>query len=317
MTTIAERRNATPTATRHAGPTPRTSQPTPRGEPLGDSERLLRQRDALPSGHPDRVTLRTRVIEKNLPLANSLARRYAGRGEPIEDLRQVAALALVKAVDGYESDRQIPFIGYAVPTILGAIKRHFRDTTWGLRVPRWVQELDQEATVTADELSQRWGRRPTNVELADHLCVSLDDLTITLAARQAYHLVSLNTPAGDSDTFDYPELVNQLGGLDPGFADVEDRLALLPVLAALPQRERRILVLRYYYRMTQARIALEVGLSQMHVSRLLRQSFAKLRSSLSALSPSPAENSGSAAHGAGTRPVTSIPSPAGTPSPAS
>lgn len=281
MTSLAERRSATQTTTRHTGLLPRTSQPSPRGHPSGESERLLRQRDALPPDHPDRVRLRTRVIEKNLPLANSLARRYAGRGEPLEDLRQVAALALVRAVDGYDPSRQVPFVGYAVPTILGAIKRHFRDTTWGLRVPRWVQELDQEATTTAEELSQRLGRRPTDSELADHLHVSVDDLTTALAARLTYHLVSLNTPAAESDTSDYPDLINQLGGLDPGFAGVEDRLALLPVLAALPQRERRILVLRYYHRMTQAGIAIEVGLSQMHVSRLLRQSFTRLRASLS------------------------------------
>jgi RNA polymerase sigma-B factor len=288
MTTTAERRNVTPTAADRAEPAPAASQPSPPhkpGDPLGATERLLRQRDALPPGHPDRARLRTRVIEKNLPLANSLARRYAGRGEPIEDLRQVAALALVKAVDGYDPDRQIPFVGYAVPSILGAIKRHFRDTTWGVRVPRWVQELDREATTTADELSQRWGRRPTSSELADYLHVSLDDLTTAITARQAYHLVSLNAPAGEADTFDHPDLINQLGSLDPQFVNVDDRLSLLPALATLPQRERRILVLRYYHRMTQARIAMEVGLSQMHVSRLLQQSITRLRSSLSFMSP--------------------------------
>jgi RNA polymerase sigma-B factor len=279
MTTLAERRNVLPTATPRAGPTALRADLRHResGDALETTERLLGQLDRLPPGHPDRLGLRTRAIEKNLPLATKLACRYARRGEPLEDLKQVAALALVRAVDGYDPNRQVPFVGYAVPSILGAIKRHFRDTTWGVRVPRWIQELDREAAAAAEELGQRWGRRPTNPELADHLRVSLDDLLAAVSARQAYRLVSLNTPAAETDTSDRPDLINHIGSIDSGYACVEAHVTLRPLLATLPQRERRILILRYYYQMTQARIAVEVGLSQMHVSRLLRQSLTRLQ----------------------------------------
>jgi RNA polymerase sigma-B factor len=244
---------------------------------LASTERLLRRLDGLPPGHPDRAILRTRAIEKNLPLANRLARRYAHRGEPVEDLRQIAALAMIKAADGYDPNREIPFIRYAIPSILGAIKRHFRDTTWGIQVPRRIQELDRRASLAAEELTQRWGRHPTSPELADHLRVSLAELLTATRARQAYRPVSLNAPATETDTSERPDLVHQIGDIDRGYADVDDQLALWPLLATLPRRERQILILRYYYQMTQTRIAMEVGLSQMHVSRLLRKSLLRLR----------------------------------------
>jgi RNA polymerase sigma-B factor len=241
------------------------------------TEQLLRQRDQLPAGHPDRATLRARVIEKNLPMANQLARRYAGRGELLDDLAQVAALALIKAVDGYDSRRQVPFARYAVPSILGALKRHFRDTAWGMRVPRRTQELVRDVATATGVLSQRQGRPPTPAELADHLHATVDDLVVAIEAAQAYRPASLNAPYTGTGSADLIELI---GGTDPRYTRVDDHLWLRPLFAALPLRERRILTMRFYGQMSQTRIAAEVGLSQMHVSRLLRQSLARLRAAM-------------------------------------
>ena len=238
------------------------------------TEQLLRQLDQLPAQHPDRATLRTRAIEKNLPMAKHLARRYSGRGQRLDDLIQVAALALVKAVDGYDASRQSPFAAYAIPCILGALKRHFRDTAWGMRVPRSTQELAREAATATDKLSQRQGRFPSTAELADHLHVTADNLLAAIGARQAYHLASLNEPHAGADSAD---VVESIGDIDPGYANVDNRLSLKPLFATLPPRERRILTMRFYGRMTQTQIAEEVGLSQMHVSRLLRQTLTQLR----------------------------------------
>lgn len=250
-----------------------------RAEPTrsATTEQLLRQRNDLPADHPDRAKLRARVIEKNLPMANRLARRYAGRGELFDDLAQVAALALVKAVDGYDPSRQIPFPGYAVPTIVGALKRHFRDTAWGMRVARPTQELAREVVAATGELSQQQGRSPTPAELADYLHVHADDIRAAMSASQAYHLASLNAPRAGTDSVD---LIDVIGGIDPHYAYIDDHLSLWPLLAALPPRERRILTMRFFGQMTQTRIAVEVGLSQMHVSRLLRQSLAQLRAAM-------------------------------------
>jgi len=240
------------------------------------TEQLLRARRNLPAGHPDREPLRARAIEANLPLANRLAQRYAGRGERTDDLAQVAALALVKAVDGYDPDRLAPFAGYAVPTIVGALKRHFRDT-WGMRVPRPTQELVLGLRAATGDLEQLRGRTPTAVELAAHLRVDVDVLSDAIIASQVYRLQSLNGPGtGNDDT----GLVDLIGRIDPRFARIDERLShgeLGRLVAALPLRERRILAMRFSGEMTQAAIAAELGISQMHVSRLLRGSLNRLR----------------------------------------
>ena len=238
------------------------------------TEQLLRRYHNLPSGHPDRARLRARAIEENLPMANRLARRYAGRGELLDDLAQVAALALVRAVDGYDPRRQVPFAGYAIPCILGALKRHFRDSAWAIRVPRSTRQLANDMATAADKLGQKWGRPPTATELSDHLHASVDDLR---AAVGASYVASLNEPLADADgTY----LADVIGGIDPRYANVDDHLSLRPLLAALSQRERRILAMRFYGEMTQTAIAADVGLSQMHVSRLLNQSLDRLRTAL-------------------------------------
>ncbi|MGN9776428.1 SigB/SigF/SigG family RNA polymerase sigma factor [Micromonospora sp. H33] len=249
----------------------------PPSELSATREQLLRRLAALTCGHPDRARLRARIIEADLPMAGRLARRYAGRGEPYDDLAQVAALALVKAVDGFDVSRGVPFSCYAVPTILGALRRHFRDTAWAMRVPRRAQELNSMVRAATGELTQRQRHHPTTAQLADHLEVSVDEVLAALTASQAYRLASLNAPHLGADDIETIELI---GAVDPGYAGVDDHLTLLPLLAVLPLRERRILTMWFYRHMTQARIATEVGISQMHVSRLLKRSLAQLRADL-------------------------------------
>jgi RNA polymerase sigma-B factor len=244
------------------------------------TEQLLCERDRLPADHPDRNRLRAQAIEANLPFAHMLARRYAGRGELLEDLYQVAAMALVKVVDRYDPQRESAFASYAIPTILGELKRHFRDASRPVHVPRGTQELSRAVAAAIEELSQSLSHSPTTAELAAHLGVGVDDVRRALAAARAYHLTSLNNPlptAGGTDSLD---LVDLIGDVDPHFADVDDHLTLLPLMATLSTRERRILAMRFYANMTQTQIGTEVGLSQMHVSRLLTQSLTRLRGAM-------------------------------------
>lgn len=241
------------------------------------TEQLLRQRDDLPTNQLDRVRLRARAIEQNLPLANRLARRYVGRGELLDDLAQVAALALIRAVDSYDPSRQTPFTAYAMPSILGALKRHFRDTAWAIRVPRSTQELAQGVAGATGQLSQQHGRPPTPAELAAHLHVSVEELRAAIDAWHVYRLASLNAPHASGVGADRIDLI---GSTDPHCADVDDLLTLRPLVAALPTREQRILTMRFYDHMTQTQIAAEIGLSQVHESRLLKQTLAQLRAAM-------------------------------------
>jgi RNA polymerase sigma-B factor len=245
--------------------------------PTPTTEQLLRRRASMTLGDPDRARLRAGIIEANLPLAGRLAHRYAGRGVPYEDLAQVGALGLIKAVDGYDANRGTPFLSYAVPTILGSIRRHFRDTTWALRVPRPTQELTARVPAARGELSQQQGRQPTDGELAHHLGVTTTQLMAALVAADAYRLPSLNESQPCTGG---PERIVLIGAVDPGYEAVDDHLTLRLTLAALPPRERRILTMRFYGDLTQAQIATRVGLSQMHVSRLLKRSLAQLRAGM-------------------------------------
>ena len=240
------------------------------------TEELLHQRDRLPAAHPDGAILRARAIEMNLPMARQLARRYTGRGELLDDLAQVAAVALINAVDRYDPGRQVPFAGFATPSILGALKRHFRDTAWAMRVPRSIQELALKVPPATDELSQQRGRTPTTTELADHLHATVSDVLAAVAAWQKYRLPSLNEPHHDTGT----DLVDTLGCIDPRYASVDDHVSLQLLVAELPLWERRILTMRFYQYMSQSQIAAEVGVSQMQVSRMLRDSLARLRAAM-------------------------------------
>jgi RNA polymerase sigma-B factor len=237
---------------------------------------LLTELAGLAVDDPSRARLRARVIEWYLPMAAYLARRFGGRGEPLDDLTQVAAVGLIKAVDRFDPARGVELSAYAVPTIVGEIKRHFRDTTWVVRVPRRLQELKLRLPAAAAELAQTLCREPTSAELAQRLGTSPRDVVSAQLLANAYSPRRIERGSGRLDLS--PR--DRLGGPDPGLDAVDNRTTLRLLLASLPVREQRILVLRFEQDMSQAEIAAEVGLSQMHVSRLLVKCLARLHGGL-------------------------------------
>lgn len=238
---------------------------------------LLSAAAALPTGSPDRVELRRQAIEDNMAFAQRLARRFRDRGEPTDDLAQVAMVGLVNAIDGYDPTRGCEFAGYATPTIVGEIRRYFRDKGWRIKVPRRLQELRLQVNRARVELSQTMAASPTNADLARHLEVSEEDVAEAIEIGRLYNPVSLSAPAGpDSDA----GIADPLGDVDPGMEAVDNRESVKPLLASLPERERKILTMRFFGDMTQSQIAAELGISQMHVSRLLTQTLTSLRTAL-------------------------------------
>jgi len=231
----------------------------------------------LPAGHPGRAAHRDRAIEAWLPMARHLAQRYAGRGEPVDDLFQVATVGLIKAVDRFDPDRGVDFPGFAIPTVIGEIKRHFRDRTWSIRVPRRMQELRLAITGANSTLTHTLGRSPTVADIAGHLGVTEEDVLEGLEGARAYQATSLSAPVGPDGN---AELSDTLGAEDHGYELTESRVALGPALASLGEREQKILTLRFYGNLTQAEIAARIGISQMHVSRLIARALVKLRGQL-------------------------------------
>jgi RNA polymerase sigma-B factor len=255
------------------------TKPAPRPTAGAMVQDLLRQRDELPAGHTDRAVLRARSIEAGLPLARYLAAKYRGRGEPLEDLNQVAALALVRAVDMYDPTRQAAFTSYAVPTITGALKRHFRDTSWRIRPPRRIQELALSIAAASATLTQQLGRSPTLRDLAAHLATSDADVTTAFNAWQGHRPDSLDAPSAGGGEQRW-SLIDTLGAIDAAIDRVIDRQSMRPLLAALPVREQRILAMRFVGGMSQSEIADQIGVSQMHISRLLLRSLTTLRAGM-------------------------------------
>jgi RNA polymerase sigma-B factor len=242
-----------------------------------DPAEVLRTFVALPPRHPSRAALRRAVVEAWLPLATHLAARYANKGEPVDDVRQVAAIGLIKAIDRFDPALGEDFVAFAVPTITGEIKRYFRDHTWDVRVPRWVKDLRAELARTTEELQHELRRAPTHAELADHLGLAEADVSEAVQAAQEYHTLSLQSPlAGDGMT----ELGETLGIEDGGFDLAEHRQALVTAVANLDERSRTIIKLRFFDDMTQLQIARRIGVSQMHVSRLITRTLATLREAL-------------------------------------
>lgn len=210
-------------------------------------------------------------------LARGIARRYANRGEPVEDLEQAALVGLVKAINGFDPELGFEFLAYARPMMNGEVKRHFRDLTWAVRGPRKVQEGRIELNQAVTALSQRLSRPPTMTELAAELALSMDDLADLMAAAAAYSALSLSLPDGADEN---RTLADTLGAVDDALDAVDDRESLTPLLDALPPRELRLLLLRFFGNQTQSEIAAELGVSQMQVSRLLSTTLARLRTSL-------------------------------------
>jgi RNA polymerase sigma-B factor len=239
---------------------------------------LFSQLAALPDDAQERQPLRDELVEMHLPLVEYLARRFHNRGELHDDLVQVATIGLIKSVDRFDLGRGVEFSTYATPTIVGEIKRHFRDKGWAIRVPRRLQELKLALAKATGELSQANGRSPTVSELAKHLELSEEEVLEGLESANAYSTVSLDAPdGGDSDAL---AVADTLGSLDAALEGVEYRESLKPLLDELPAREKRILLLRFFGNMTQSQIAAELGISQMHVSRLLARTLAQLRAGL-------------------------------------
>jgi RNA polymerase sigma-B factor len=223
------------------------------------------------------VEARRIVIERTMPLVRTLARRYVNRGESLDDLVQVGCVGLIKAVDRFDISRELRFSTFAVPTILGEIKRHFRDHAWSVRVSRGIQELNAKVGREADRLSGRLGRSPTVEELAEATESSVEDVLEALQGAQAYNTVPLEEPGADDGAAS-----DRFGIEDPGFEAAEQRAELARGLASLPARERSIILLRFFQGLTQREIADRIGISQMHVSRLLRRSVESMQAQLGA-----------------------------------
>jgi RNA polymerase sigma-B factor len=224
----------------------------------------------------DDQAARDALVDRFLPLATQLARRYHRGGEPLEDLVQVASMGLLKAIDRFDPARGIAFSSFAVPTIAGELKRHFRDKGWSMRVPRDLQELALRVDRATERLVHELGRAPTAAEIAHDVGVSIEQVLEAREAAAAYRAESLERPRSDDDQ-DGTQVVDTLGGDDPGYRQAEHSATLERMMSILSDREREILRLRFGEDLTQSEIGDRVGLSQMHISRLLRQAVARLR----------------------------------------
>jgi RNA polymerase sigma-B factor len=227
----------------------------------------------------ERAVVREKLVDQYIGLVEFLARRFRNRGEPLEDLVQVGTIGLLKAIDRFELEREVEFSTYATPTIVGELKRHFRDKGWAVRVPRRLQELHLELTKIISNLGQELGRSPTVPEIAEHAGISEETVLEGMEIAHAYSFTSLDAPI-DTDDAESSSFADQMGGEDEQLENLEYRASLAPEMAKLPERERKILFLRFYRGMTQSEIADRLGISQMHVSRLLNRTLMRLREAL-------------------------------------
>ncbi len=243
------------------------------GGHIANAARAAREQELLRRYHvKGDMRARDQLAEEMLPLARALAGRYAGRGEPLDDLVQVACVGIMKAIDGFDLTREVRFSSYATPTVLGEIKRHFRDKTWSVRVPRGLQELQLVVAKKRDELTNELGRSPTVQELADAVEAPFEEVLATIQSAGARRTRSLDEPTGEDVT-----LADSLGGKDVELERAEMRVLLDDAMGVLSERDREVLRLRFESDMTQTEIAERVGVSQMQVSRIIRQSVNKMR----------------------------------------
>lgn len=239
---------------------------------------MFRTLQELPEGSTKFIRQRDAIVERCLPLADHIARRFDGRGEPRDDLVQVARVGLVNAVIRFNVDAGSDFVSFAVPTIMGEVRRHFRDNSWSVKVPRRLKELHLRLGAATAELSQKLGRAPTPSELAAELEMDRDEIVEGLVAGSSYNTLSIDGAGGGTE--EAPAIADTLGDVDLNLDQIENRESLRPLLASLPERERQVLLLRFFESMTQTQIAERVGISQMHVSRLLAKSLTRLRDQL-------------------------------------
>ena len=227
----------------------------------------------------DQLAFREKLVAQHIGLVEFLARRFRNRGEPLEDLVQVGTIGLLKAIERFDLDREVEFSTYATPTIVGELKRHFRDKGWAVRVPRRLQELHLELTKVVGHLGQDLGRSPTVAEIAEATGATEETVLEGLEIAQAYNFTSLDAPI-DTDEGGSTSFADQLGEEDEHLENLEYRASLAPEMAKLPERERRILYLRFFKGLTQSEIAERLEISQMHVSRLLNRTLSTLRNAL-------------------------------------
>src|SRR5215207_2541210 len=246
--------------------------------------RLFVERDRLPHDDPRRRQLRDELIAGYRPVAQHIARRFGHRGENLDDVEQVATVGLILAVDRFDPARMIDFLSFAVPTITGEVLRYFRDRSTPIRVPRRLRQLQGMIYEISADLAQRHGRAPRPTEIAAAMGVDLEDVLEGLASYGTATVFSLDEPAWDDEggASDRTRFASALGEIESEFDLIEQREAVIPLLAALPERERRILQLRFFSELTQSEIGRELGISQMHVSRLLSRTLASLRRNLAA-----------------------------------
>jgi len=259
-----------------------TTPDKPGRETRAEASALLTELHSLAEDDPRHPTLRDRLVELHMPLVIYLARRFSGRNEPMNDLVQVGAIGLIKAVDRFDPERGLEFSTYATPTILGEIKRHFRDTGWLIHVPRRAQELQTTLNTARADLSQELGRAPTVPELAKRIDIDEETVLEALDAARAYSGVPLDIFAAPGEAVPEHPI---LGIVDEGFEQVEHRAVLRDVIATLPESEREILLLRFVANKTQTEIASIVGVSQMQVSRLVARGLKRMRETLGAPEP--------------------------------
>jgi RNA polymerase sigma-B factor len=242
------------------------------------SKSLFERLRILEEGTAEYSYVRNTLIELNLALVKFAAARFRSRSEPMEDIVQVGTIGLIKAIDRFEADRGVEFPTFAMPTIVGEIKRFFRDTSWSVRVPRRLQELRLDLAKAGDELAQQLDRAPTVAELADRLGISHDEVIEGMAASNAYTASSLDAQPEEDEA--EGALADRIGYEDHGLEGIEYIESLKPLIAELPLRDRKILSLRFVANMTQSEIGEELGISQMHVSRLLARTLGRLRRGL-------------------------------------
>ncbi|MFB7411694.1 RNA polymerase sigma factor SigF [Streptomyces sp. NPDC056202] len=245
------------------------------------SKQLFARLAELEEGTHDHAYVRNTLVELNLALVRFAAARFGTRSEPMEDIVQVGTIGLIKAIDRFELTRGVEFPTFAMPTIIGEIKRFFRDTSWSVHVPRRLQELRLELAKAGDTLSQRLDRAPTVAELAEELGIPPEEVVEGMAASNAYTASSLDAqPDEEEGPGGEATLADRLGYEDHGLTGIEYIASLKPMIASLPARDRQILSLRFVSGMTQSEIGTELGISQMHVSRLLSRTLATLRRGL-------------------------------------
>jgi RNA polymerase sigma-B factor len=225
---------------------------------------------------------REQLIEQYMSLVRSLARRYSYRGEQLDDLVQIGAIGLIKAIDRFDLNRGVELTTYATPNIIGEIKRHFRDRGWSVRVPRGLQELNVQLSKLVEQLTVQLGRSPTIPELAKAAGVEEEEVLEALESGRAYSSLSLSQGSSGSDDGEELDPLESLGQVEHQYEVSEDRAVLAPGFRALDDRERRILHLRFFEGLTQSQIAQQVGISQMHVSRLIRRALEKIREEIAA-----------------------------------